>query len=476
MTLGEMALVVTAVVERLVAAGLIGHAVLHKRDVGSAIGWSGLIWLAPLVGPFFYLLLGINRIERRATRLRAGEARPPAIGDGASASRDVGVRHADLAPLALLADRVAQVPLTAGNRIEPLVEGDVAYPAMLEAIGRAERSVALATYIFDDDRAGRPFVDALAAAHARGVAVRVLVDGVGRRYSRPPITAELRARGVPHALFLVSALPWRNPYLNLRNHRKLLLVDGHTGFTGGMNIREGCLLQLAPRHPVRDVHFRLAGPVVAQMVATFALDWAFTTHETLTGEAWYPCLEPTGEAFARGIADGPDEDFETIRQVLLGALAQARRRVRICTPYFLPDPALIAALNVTALRGVDVEIVVPARPNLRMVHWAAMAQASLLLPSGCRILMTPPPFDHAKVMLVDDAWAFIGSANWDSRSLRLNFEFNLECYDRALAARLDRILDDRVAAARPLTLDALARRPLAVRLRDGIARLGSPYL
>ena len=464
-----------ALIERTLALALIGHVVLNKRDVGSAIGWSGLIWLAPLVGSLGYALLGINRIERRAARLRHGAGRPaPTPCDSAAVGVHEG--HADHAPIARLVDRVSGVALTSGNRVVPLPDGDIAYPAMLQAIADAERSIGLATYIFDNDRAGRQFIEALTAAHERGVDVRVLVDGVGKRYSRPPVLRELRRRGILAEAFLESALPWRNPYLNLRNHRKLLVIDGCLGFTGGMNIREGCLLHLDPPHPVHDLHFLLEGPVVRHLVETFALDWDFTVHESLPAEAWYPPLPPVGATLARGVVDGPDEDFETIRQVLLGGLAEANRRVRICTPYFLPDPTLIAALNTTAMSGVDVEVIVPARPNLRFVHWASMAQMGLLLPSGVRVVETPPPFDHTKLMLVDDAWTFFGSCNWDARSLRLNFEFNVECYDRELVAELDRLLDAKVAEGRPLTLDAVNARPLPVRLRDGVARLFSPYL
>ncbi len=464
-----------ALAERTLALACIGHVVLNKRDVGSAIGWSGLVWLAPLVGSLLYALLGINRIERRAARLRHGRGRRTIpTGDGGARVADAGL--AALAPIARLVDRAAGVPLTAGNRVEPLPDGDSAYPAMLDAIAGAECSVGLATYIFDHDRAGARFIEALAAAHQRGADVRVLIDGVGKRYSHPPVLRELRRRGVRTEAFLESALPWRNPYLNLRNHRKLLVVDGRIGFTGGMNIREGCLLQLAPPHPVRDLHFRLEGPVVQQLVETFALDWEFTARERLPDAAWYPPLTTPGICLARGVADGPDEDFETITQVLLGALAAATRRVRICTPYFLPDPTLIAALNTTALRGVAVEVVVPARPNLRFVHWASMAQMGLLLPSGVRVFETPPPFDHTKLMLVDDAWAFVGSCNWDARSLRLNFEFNVECYDQALVAALDRLVDTRMREGRELTQAAVDARSLPVRLRDGVARLFSPYL
>ena len=471
----ELGLILLLIAERALAVTVIAHAVLNKRDVGSAIGWSGLAWLTPLVGSLLYGLLGINRIERRAVRLRRGGGRSGARGD-TSAGLVEAHGYAQLAPIARLADRVTDLPLTEGNRIVPLVDGDAAYPAMVEAIERAERNVVLASYIFDDDRAGRRFVEALETAHRRGVDVRVLIDGAGEHYSRIPISRTLRRLGIRVEKFLHSPLPWRNRYLNLRNHRKLLVVDGKVGFTGGMNIRENCLLALEPDKPVQDLHFRLEGPVVMHLVQAFAIDWEFTTGEALDREAWFPPLDPVGESLARGVPEGPDEDFETIRQVLLAALAQATDRVRICTSYFVPDQTLIAALNTTALRGVDVEVVIPARPNLPFIRWASMAQMGLVLPAGIRVIETPPPFDHSKLMLVDDAWAFFGSSNWDVRSLRLNFEFNVECYDRDLVDALHRLLDAKVRAGHRLTLAEVERRPLPVRLRDGLTRLLSPYL
>jgi cardiolipin synthase len=306
--------------------------------------------------------------------------------------------------------------------------------------------------------------------------VRVLIDGVGQRYSRPPMPRILRRRGVPTAVFLASLVPVKSQYLNLRNHRKILVVDGRIGFTGGLNIRAGCLLAARPRHPIRDLHLCVEGPVVRFLVEAFALDWAFTTGERLRGDAWYPVLDLQGPTLARGVPDGPDEDFDIIRRMILGALTTARARVRVISPYFLPDQTLITALNVTALRGVEVEILLTARNNLKLVQWAAQAQADQLLEGHCRLWLTPPPFDHTKLMLIDDAWWFVGSANWDPRSLRLNFEYNLECYDRDLARRLHALFDDKLARSRELELAELASRPVHVKLRDGFARLFSPYL
>jgi cardiolipin synthase len=224
------------------------------------------------------------------------------------------------------------------------------------------------------------------------------------------------------------------------------------------------------------LHFRIRGPLVAQMLVPFVEDWSFTTGELLDGEAWAPAAAPAGSVVARGILDGPDENFETVRWAILGALAQAARSVTIVTPYFLPDQAIATALRVATLRGVRVEIALPAVNNLRFVQWASTAQLWQVLEYGCVVRVTAGSFDHSKVMLVDDGWAMIGSANWDARSLRLNFEFNVECYDPDLVASLARIVAHKLRGAHELSLADLDARPLPIKLRDGAARLFAPYL
>lgn len=201
-----------------------------------------------------------------------------------------------------------------------------------------------------------------------------------------------------------------------------------------MNLRAGHVLARGTGHPVRDIHFRVSGPVVAHLQEVFADDWAFCTGELLEGKRWFPALTEACPGLARGIPDGPENDFEKLRLTMLGALACAQSSIRIMTPYFLPDASLITALNIAALRGVPVDIVLPRTGNLRLVQWAATAQLWQVVERGCRVWLTPSPFDHSKLLLVDRDWVMIGSANWDPRSLRLNFEFNLECYDRELAS------------------------------------------
>jgi cardiolipin synthase len=458
-----------------------GHAVLSKRNTRAAIGWVGLIWLAPFVGTLLYVWLGINRIERRARSLRRDRPRPESSPNLRQCPEQLldetlGPDRKHLKSLVRLVGDVTRRPLLDGNRVVPLVNGDEAYPAMIQAIDAATRSITLSTYIFGNDRAGRLFLDALHRAVARRVEVRVLIDDVGARYTWPTMPRLLRSAGIRCATFLPTFIPWRFQYSNLRTHRKILVVDGRIGFTGGINIRESCCLTLHPRHPVQDLHFQVAGPVVAQFQQVFVDDWAFATGELLEGDLWLASLEPDGPVLGRGIPDGPDDDFENTRLSLLGALACAQSSVIVVTPYFLPDAALITSLNVAALRGVSVDIILPQQNNLALVQWASTAQLWEVLERGCRVWLSPPPFDHSKLMVVDGLWSLVGSANWDPRSLRLNFEFNLECYSRELAAALTQLARSKLQQSRPVTLADVNGRSLPVRLRDGVARLLSPYL
>jgi cardiolipin synthase len=465
----------------LVAAASIAaslHAVLHKRDARAAIAWVAMIALVPGLGALFYALLGVNRIRRRAIALRRGRPQAAVTGEHSHkvAPESVGETHHGLARLARLGFRLSGRPLVHGNRVSPLRDGDEAYPAMLAAIEGATTSVALSSFIFAPDAAGAPFVDALARAVRRGVQVRVLVDGVGVRYAWPPIHLVLRKAGVPVARFLPPLTASGLAFFNLRSHRKLLVVDGAVAFCGGMNIRRFHVLARGDRRATRDVHFRLEGPVVAQLLEAFAEDWAFAAGETLEGPAWQPRVTDVGLTVARAITDGPDIDLDVIRGVFLGALTAARDAITIVTPYFLPDQAMVAALSTAALRGVHVTIILPARSNIPLVTWASRAMLWQVLQPGCRVFLTPKPFDHAKLLVVDGAWALIGSTNWDQRSFRLNFELDVECYDPALAAQLAALAEERRREGHELTLAEVDARPFPVRVRDGVARLFSPYL
>ena len=465
------AVLVLALAYIAIAASVTADVLLTKSDVRTALGWIAAAWLSPIFGSLLYYMFGINRVTRRALKLARhrshaawpGMGAPPALAE-------------NIAQLAAVSAKVIGGELAGGNCITPLAGGDETYPQMLAAIAGARRGVVLASYIFRDDEAGRQFAEALIAARARGVDVRVLLDSVGSGYLYSPIIGRLRRGSVRCERFLHTWLPWRMPFLNMRNHRKLLVADGRLGFMGGINIGAENSASLRPKHHIDDVHFRVEGPVVRQLMAAFAQDWDFTAGEVLDDPRWWPDLPPAGPSFARGLSSGPDADLYKLEAMLGAALTLARRRVRIVTPYFLPDARLQFAIAQAALRGVVVEIVLPQKSDQRLMDWAMKAHVRFFRHVGADFTVTPAPFDHAKLATVDGAWCLIGSSNWDARSFRLNFEFDLECYGAEFTATVDALIDARIARGRTLTPDELLARPVALRLRDAAARLLLPYL
>jgi len=468
-TLAGLAL---AAIHLILAAWVTADVLLKKNDVRGALGWIGTVWLAPILGSLLYYMFGINRVTRRALKLARLDNRETAARSAPAAPEG----PANIQTLAEMGRRITGAPLAAGNDISILQGGDEAYPAMLAAIGAAKHSLALTSYIFRDDRAGEEFAGALSAARARGVQVRVLVDSVGTGYVFSPIFHRLKRAGVPVARFLHTWVPWRMPFLNMRNHRKLMVADGALAFMGGMNIGDENCLSHHPSHYVNDIHFRVEGPVVRSVMEAFARDWNFTTEETLGQDCWWPDLKPDGAVLARGLRSGPDADLYKIEILLGAALNLAKSRVRIVTPYFLPDQRLEFAIGQAVMRGVTVEIVIPEYSDHIYFDWAVRAHLRFFRYTRADVYLSPAPFDHSKLVTVDGEWALIGSSNWDARSFRLNFEYDLECYDPAFTGELDGIIDAKIARAKKLDYQALMRQPVIIRLRDALFRLMVPYL
>jgi cardiolipin synthase A/B len=441
------------------------HALLTKPDPRSALGWIVTGWLLPFAGTILYLLFGVNRVRTRARQLRAGLT-PAGGAVGRPPPKDFATQ------LTRIGDAVTQRPRLPGNQVISLENGENAFPLMLEAIRTGRRSVWLSTYIFETDEVGREFIAALAAAAARGVQVHVLIDGIGEWYSWPHAVRLLRHLGVRAARFLPPRLAMPVLSLNLRNHRKLLIVDGEIGFVGGMNIG-GREVGKAHQRRMADLHFRVRGPAVSQLAECFAADWQFAAGETLAPPP--PAPATAGDCVCRVITEGPDEDSDKLLFVILGAIAVAHRQVLIMTPYFIPPPELTAALQTAALRGVEVCLVLPARSNLRYVDWATRRWLPPLLERGIQVYLQPPPFSHTKLLVIDGAYAQIGSANIDPRSLRLNFEIAVEVYDETACGHLASY----VLSARDHAIRLPAgppRQAFAGRLRDSLFWLLSPYL
>lgn len=452
------------------ALGTASHALLNKRDPRSAWAWIVVSWLMPLAGALLYFWFGINRIERRARR-ELGVA-PERHAGGAEPVPDVPGLRLEVRELVRIGRLMSGLPLVPGNRVTPLHNGEQAYPDMLAAIANARRSVWLETYIFDADLTGRQFAEALAAAQQRGVQVRVLLDGIGHLTLRTPASTLLRELGVPVAKFLPPR--WWPPMLhgNLRNHHKLMTVDGEAAWVGGMNISDRHWVTRAPE-PVVDLHFRVEGPVVAQFEGVFADVWRFAAQEKLA------CSEPApvrGETSCRAITDGPNDAVDRLQLVLLAAIANAHERICIMTPYFIPTRELSGALESAALRGVAIEVILPRRSDQWWADCATRRWLTQLVGRSIHVYYRPGPFAHTKLFLMDDYYAQVGSANIDPRSLRLNFELQLELYDAAVVRDLRSHFDQAREASREVTVDALRRRPLLLRLRDAFFWLFSPYL
>lgn len=476
LTHGEVLAGLLVTAHTAVAIGAAGHALLNVRDPRAAWGWIAACWLAPIAGPLLYLLLGTNRVRSRARELigsedlDAVEAEPEGLQPLLP-----GVLKEELRELVRIGGAMTRRPLLGGNQVTLLQDGEGAYPAMLAAIAGATRRVWMSSYIFSGGKVGQEFAAALAAARQRGADVRVLIDAVGDLYYWPRGSRLLARHGISVRRFQLARRWLPLPYVNLRNHRKLLVVDDGLAFTGGLNIGDHQMLTLAKK-PVTDLHFRFEGPVAIQLARSFAEDWAVSGGGELPEETSADNAPAADAGFCRVITEGPNEDLDRLELILLGALGNAHQRVCIMTPYFVPTAELARGLEAAALRGIDVQVMLPARSNLPWVDWASRRWLLPLLQRRVRVHLRPLPFAHSKLFIVDDYYTLVGSANLDPRSLRLNFELVVETYGRDFAARMTAHFDQARAGCRELRPEEVAGDGRLSRLRSAFFWLFSPYL
>ncbi|MGD9611976.1 MAG: cardiolipin synthase [Kiritimatiellia bacterium] len=470
------------------------HALRHRRRADSTLLWLFVTWSLPVVGAVLYAAFGVDRVPRERwqrgvqRRVRMDGARDAAtddvlpeaywrsMGRAAVTPADEWTRELDR-PLAAMLENY---PLLGGNRITPLLTGDEAFPKMLDAIREARHHVNLQSFIIGNDAVGREFMAALAAKAREGVRVRVLYDrfgsshalwgGLFRKYRKTP--------NLTIAGWTQSNLFRKQLHFNLRNHRKALIVDGRIGFMGGVNLNEYSR-SAAGQPAIRDYHFRLLGPVVQELQYSFLRDWHVMTEEDperLLSAEHFRRLPEEGPAQARVINSGPSSDLRVAVDVFFNAVNEAREQVLIITPYFLPSEDLLRALRIAALRGVRVQLVVPEKSNHWYTTWAGRGTYEDLLESGVRIYERPPPFMHAKAMVVDDRLAIVGSANWDIRSLYSNYETLLTAYEPDFAATLKRMMSEDLLASREVEWPAFKNRPVYQRYLENACGLLAPLL
>lgn len=475
----------------VIASGaVVIHALLRQQDPKAAWGWIAVCLLAPLLGPLAYLAFGINRVRLRGSKLMRGM--PALVPRNIRRKDDGGVLDrpapqdlpGDFPPhlrnLAALGHALSGNPLTSGNDYTPLENGEAAYPAMLAAMDAATERVYLQSYVFDPDQTGRRFIEALVRAKERGCDVRVVVDGMGGVMLQQQSTMELLAeKGVPCGTFLKPGTSLPFVHINLRCHQKILLVDDHIGFTGGMNISDRHRVSdPGDKEPARDMHFQVRGPVLRQLESGFLWLWAFVKNMKVESPRTSPPL-PTTEArphFCRVLVDGPHESPDILTMILTNAIHSAQRQVTIVTPYYAPPPPLRNALQTAVVRGVAVRLVIPSRNDKPWMHSAARRNMRPLQAAGMEVFLRPPPFAHTKLFMVDGQYACIGSANFDTRSLRLNFELNVEAFGGTLSRTLEAYAEELIAASTPFTWHDSMALPFRTRLQDGVCWLFSPYL
>ncbi len=458
------------------------HALIYKRDSRSAMSWITICIFLPYSGALLYYAFGINRIAYKAKYFSKKNA-PKRISfksplqkkANSVVSYDSNYESVPSENFGIVSQSVSLNKWRSGNDFEVLINGDQTYPAMLNEIKRASHSIYLMTYIFTTDKLGKEFILAMKEAQSRGVDVKVILDGIASLYSIPTASRILNKAGIANIKFSTTRLMPPSFGINLRNHKKLLLIDGHTAFTGGMNIR-GINLVEDPKNtkPKQDTHFKFCGPIVKDCYEEFQKTWRFLTEEIIEiPDFSWPREE---NVYCKLLTDGPDEELDKIELVMVDAIISAKSSIKIVTPYFIPSREFISALNNAALRGVNVEILLPKRSDSRLVDFATRNMLWEILQRGVNVYYQGGAFDHSKLFLADAEYGIIGSANIDPRSLRLNYELVIELINQKAINQLDQIFAAKLAKSTSVKLSSLESRSLIERVRDSICWLFSPYL
>jgi cardiolipin synthase len=441
--------------------------VLQKREPVATLSWLISLAALPYIGFVIYFFFGPQRIRRQRLRRVRARANLPPPPEGL-------VPTPDAIELARLAQATTGLPPITATRADLLVDGAAKYVALLEAIAQARDHIHLEYYIYLPDRTGTALRDALVERARAGVQVRLLLDAVGsgptkRRFLRPLVEA-----GAEVAWFHPMKLQWfwKRPWLNLRTHRKIVVIDGEIGFTGGINITDAQDERLRD-DAYRDLHLRLEGDVVRELQLVFTEDWAYATGQPPLRLHHPP--PKRGSISSQVVVSGPDSSWEAIHRVHVAAIHSAQRRVWLVTPYFVPGEAARMALTSAALGGLDVRLLVPKVCDSRLVTLAARSYFDELLEAGVKIHEYGPRMLHSKALLCDDELAIIGSANFDHRSFRLNFEVSVLFRDAGLAGRLAQLIQGECNLAPRVRPDR--PQPLwRTRVPEGLARLVSPLL
>lgn len=468
----SMWVTILTVLEIVYVVGLSTWILLEKRSPVATVAWIVSLLALPYVGFVVFYFLGPRRLRRKRLRHARARAASRAVEAAPSDDEDEGALATEVQRLAV---RAGGSPLATASCVELFHDAESCLSDIARAIDGAKHHVHVAYYILEPGESGTRLRDLLVKKAREGVTVRVLVDAVGsasisRRWLRP-----LRAAGGYFAFFNPVRFARLRSRLNFRNHRKIVVVDGSVAFTGGVNISDEYLPGRATA-PWRDTHLRVEGNVVRWLQLVFFEDWHFATTYVPQEPEYFPPRTSGCEERTQIVAGGPDRDWESIKLVYFTAITQAHDRVWIATPYFVPDDAMLAAITSAAMRGVDVRILVPKASDSRVVTAAARSYYDEILRAGVRIFEYAPAMMHAKTLVVDDAFAAVGTPNFDNRSFRLNFEVTCLCYGERVAGELAEQFERDLAASHEVTAASRRATPRVERVAEASARVLSPLL
>ncbi len=454
------------------------QAVMATRTSQGAIAWAISLNTFPYVAVPAYWVFGQSKFDgydriRHSEMLAASETKKQMMQvlerEGMLVEGETG---RDRCQVRLL-ENLALLPLTRHNDVVLLIDGQETFDAIFDAIDRAENYVLVQFYIIRPDELGNKLKDALISKAAQGVHVYLLYDAMGSLGLSQAYLQALSDAGVETAAFRTARGPGNRFRLNFRNHRKIVVVDGKEAFVGGHNVGDEYLGMDPVLSPWRDTHVRLRGPVVLEAQVTFVEDWRWAT-DRVPELNWVPEKAPGGDRIALCLPTGPADDLETATLFFLNAINAAESRIWIVSPYFVPDEQLMSALQLAALRGVEVRILIPENPDQTLVYLSSFSYLEEAEKAGVKIYRFKPGFLHQKVMLVDDYAATVGTANFDNRSMRLNFEVTVMVMDKEFAKQVETMLEEDFSASRPVVATDYSERWLPFRFTVRAARLLAP--
>ncbi len=456
---------------------------LENRSPSRTLAWLlVLLWL-PVVGIFLYLYIGQNHKKKKTFIKKSKQDYKilcHLLKEQASFTKYANLFHDNLTgikgKLIPLLMNNTNSPITVNNESTVLQNGKETYEAMLEAIKSAKNHIHMEYFIIKDSEIGSKIKNALIERAKAGVKVRIIYDAVGCWRLKKDFFLSLRQVGVKIVPFLPVSIPLFGNRLNYRNHRKILIIDGILGFLGGINIGDEYLGKNNKMGFWRDTHLKIKGEAVYVIQTIFLMDWFFVTGEELDDSIYFPKQGNCGIQMIQIAASGPDSQWEAIHQAYFSAISSANQKVYITSPYLIPDDSILMALKTAAIRGVDVRVILPSRPDHKTVFWASKSHYKELLQAGVKIYEYKNGFIHGKVMLADEDFVSIGTANLDIRSFNLNFEINAFIYDPEVSEKMMFSFIDDFRNSKEVTLASYSNRPKVDRVKESIARLFSPIL